>query len=34
MVKLSFNSALGRKDLKKDAEILLPEDEVSRKWLS
>lgn len=34
MVKVSFNSALGRKDVKKDAEILLPEDEVSRKWLS
>lgn len=32
MVKVSFNSALGRKDVKNDAEILLPEDnKVSKK---
>lgn len=35
MVKVSFNSALGQKDVKKDAETLLPEeDKVSRKWLT
>lgn len=34
MVKVSFNSALGRKEIK-DAEILLPEEQnVSRKWPS
>lgn len=35
MVKVSFNSALGQKDVKKDAETLLTEeDKVSRKWLT
>lgn len=35
MVKVSFNSALGQKDVKKDAETLIPdEDKVSRKWLT
>lgn len=32
---MSFNSALGLKEVKKDAEILLPEEQnVSRKWPS
>lgn len=35
MVKVSFNSALGRNEVRKDAEILLPEEpNVSRKWPS
>lgn len=36
MVKVSFNAALAQKDVKKDAETLIPEEEdkVSRKWLS
>lgn len=35
MVKVSFNTALAQKDVKKDAETLIPEeDKVSRKWLS
>lgn len=35
MVKVSFNSALSQKDVKKDAETLIPEeDKVSRKWLT
>lgn len=29
MVKVSFNSALGQKDMKKDSETLIPEDKVS-----
>uniref|UniRef100_A0A8C3ARN4 Integral membrane protein 2 n=1 Tax=Cyclopterus lumpus TaxID=8103 RepID=A0A8C3ARN4_CYCLU len=34
MVKVSFSSALAQKDVKKDAETLIPEeDKVSRKWL-
>ena len=32
MVKVSFNSALGQKEAKKDVETLIPEDEkVSKK---
>lgn len=32
---MSFNSALSQKDVKKDAETLIPEeDKVSRKWLT
>lgn len=35
MVKVSFNTALAQKDVKKDAETLIPEeDKVSRKWLT
>uniref|UniRef100_A0A3Q0R032 Integral membrane protein 2 n=1 Tax=Amphilophus citrinellus TaxID=61819 RepID=A0A3Q0R032_AMPCI len=35
MVKVSFNAALAQKDVKKDAETLIPEeDKVSRKWLT
>uniref|UniRef100_A0A8C9ZWE9 Integral membrane protein 2 n=1 Tax=Sander lucioperca TaxID=283035 RepID=A0A8C9ZWE9_SANLU len=35
MVKVSFSSALAQKDVKKDAETLIPEeDKVSRKWLT
>lgn len=35
MVKVSFNAALAQKDVKKDAESLIPEeDKVSRKWLT
>lgn len=36
MVKVSFNAALAQKDVKKDAESLIPEEEdkVSRKWPS
>lgn len=31
MVRVSFNSALGRKEEKKDAEILLPEEQIVSK---
>lgn len=35
MVKVSFSSALAHKDVKKDAQTLLPEEQkVSRKWLT
>lgn len=35
MVKVSFNAALAQKEVKKDAETLLAdEDQVSRKWLT
>lgn len=37
MVKVSFNSALAQKEVKKDDESLIPEEEVevvSRKWLN
>ena len=34
MVKVSFNSALGQKEAKKDVETLIPEDEkVSKKMV-
>ena len=30
MVKVSFNSALGQKDVKKDVESLIPEDDEDK----